>query len=114
MEEEATTVHCFQLISPLMSLPNFCLFQRVILQRRQLIADTSHSKLVEILSLLQSQQASLKSEVTFIAFQVYIFVCFLKEMKESLASQKGKRRAQVPKDLSVCVLVCFMSYLTRV
>ena len=68
-------VHCTQLISLLMFLPNFRL---LLSSTAGTVSDTSHSKLDEILSLLQSQQediTSLKSEVT-IVFQVYAFLGF--------------------------------------
>ena len=63
------------------------------------VSDTSHSKLDAITSLLQSQQeniTSLRSEVTFIPFQVdlYVFVCFsLDERDEGITClPEGKKK----------------------
>ena len=88
----ATTVHCTQLISLLMFLQNFHVLQRVILQRRRFL--TPH---IQILS-EQEDITSLKSEVTFIVFQVYAFVGFSSDERgEGITClQKGRRRAQVP------------------
>ena len=75
-----------------MFLQNFHVLQRVILQRRRFL--TPH---IQILS-EQEDITSLKSEVTFIVFQVYAFVGFSSDERgEGITClQKGRRRAQVP------------------